>query len=105
MSFMVLLMAIMVFFMGFSICFWGFYGLSVLGGGGQEMCLVPESRLSWSGGFGAGGFPAEQELGVGDTSTCASLYKFPGLEQGAFLPNRNWGSVIHLCLLTTRGVV
>ena len=67
MSFMVLLMAIMVFFMGFSICFWGFYGLSVLGGGGQEMCLVPESRLSWSGGFGAGGFPAEQEPGVGDT--------------------------------------
>ena len=58
------------------------------------------------------GFPGLEGLeqgaflpGVGDTSTCASLYKFPGLEQGAFLPNRNRGSVIHLCLFTTRGVV
>ena len=58
MSFMVFLMAIMGF--------WGFYGLSVLGGGGQEMYLVPESRLSWSGGFG----------------------------RAAFLPNRNRGLVI-----------
>ena len=73
---------------------------------GEGRKCVSSPRVGFPGleGLG-GGFPAEQELGVGDTSTCASLYKFPGLEQGAFLPNRNWGSVIHLCLFTTRGVV
>ena len=59
-------------------CFNGFYGFAFLWfprvfmgrvwlvRGRQEMCLVPESR-SFPGFPGLGGFPAKQELGVGDT--------------------------------------
>ena len=64
-------------FLGFSIYFGGFMGWVCLVGEGRKCVSSPRV-----------GFPGLE-----------------GLEQGAFLPNRNWGSVIHLCLFTTRGVV